>query len=36
MNREKADFFDSQVDAPRADNPYGRAEEPKLERLFLH
>ncbi|MGD9367465.1 MAG: class I SAM-dependent methyltransferase [Desulfobacteraceae bacterium] len=36
MNHEKADFFDSQVDAPWADTPYGRAEKPKLERLFFH
>lgn len=35
MNHEKADFFDSQVDAPWADTPYGRAEKPKLDRLFL-
>jgi demethylmenaquinone methyltransferase/2-methoxy-6-polyprenyl-1,4-benzoquinol methylase len=36
MNPEKADFFDAQVDAPWADTPYGRAEKPKLDRLFLH
>ena len=36
MNHEKAYFFDTQVDAPWADTPYGRAEKPKLDRLFLH
>lgn len=36
MNHEKADFFDTQVDAPWAESPYGRAEKPKLDRLFLH
>lgn len=36
MNHEKADFFDSHVDASWADTPYGRTEKPKLERLFFH
>jgi demethylmenaquinone methyltransferase/2-methoxy-6-polyprenyl-1,4-benzoquinol methylase len=36
MNHEKANFFDSQVDAPWADTPYGQTEEPKLDRLFEH
>lgn len=36
MNDEKANFFDTQVDAPWADTPYGRVEKPKLDRLLLH
>lgn len=36
MNQEKADFFNSHADAPWAATPYGRTEEPKLDRLFLH
>jgi ubiquinone/menaquinone biosynthesis C-methylase UbiE len=34
MNHERAAFFDSQVEAPWADTPYGQAENSKLERLF--
>jgi demethylmenaquinone methyltransferase/2-methoxy-6-polyprenyl-1,4-benzoquinol methylase len=36
MDHEKAVFFDSQVDSPWAETPYGRNQKPKLERLFLH
>jgi hypothetical protein len=36
MNYQKAAFFVSQVDAPWAVTPYGRAEKTKLDRLFLH
>ena len=36
MNHAKATFFDSQVETPWAGTPYGRAEKPKLDRLFMH
>lgn len=36
MTKEKAAFFDAQVEAAWADAPYGLDEKPKLERLFLH
>jgi ubiquinone/menaquinone biosynthesis C-methylase UbiE len=36
MNSEQAAFFDSQADASWADEPYGREEAPKLERLARH